>query len=307
MPERMRMELAELAHETEHEKLLVSPRPHLETFSAGDGHGFGGQETSKCGQRINKRTTPDDRTRLQHGVATDLGMVANERAEFAQPGFENLAVGKADANALLVQPEIRQDDSGRQMRVIAEDRVAHVVEVRDLNLVHEHAILELTRVPQDTSFADDDVAANERAGSDFSVCPDPRRPLNGAHMGQDHAGMEKHILVDMNRVRNVAARGSELHPVERFPDLRNPLPRRRIGQKVRGKLSQTFGQGKKFRGAHGSKLGFPAAVLKPGVIQIVLKAALVSPAPLDESRATSQSHDYSTAAKTSDAFVPPKP
>jgi hypothetical protein len=63
------------------------------------------------------------------------------------------------------------------MRAIAENRIAHVAEMRHLHAVQQQAVLELTRVAQHAVLAHDDIAANECPRPDFGARANPHRPM----------------------------------------------------------------------------------------------------------------------------------
>ena len=69
----------------------------------------------------------------------------------------------AHADVALVAPEIGGDDARAHVRAEAENRVADVVVVGNLNVVEDHGVLDLGRVADDAIFADERRAADERA------------------------------------------------------------------------------------------------------------------------------------------------
>ena len=69
---------------------------------------------------------------------------------------------------LLIQLALdfaRIDHARPEVRPVAEDRVAHVAEMRHLHAIEEQAVFEFAGVAEHAAFADDHVAADdERAG-----------------------------------------------------------------------------------------------------------------------------------------------
>ena len=69
---------------------LLLPLDHF-LRGLGLGDGIGGQDAAPARRGIDDGMTTDDAARVQHGIATDLGMVAEESAELAQAGVHFLA------------------------------------------------------------------------------------------------------------------------------------------------------------------------------------------------------------------------
>ncbi len=72
------------------------------------------------------------------------------------------------------------------MGFVAEDGIAHIIEVGDFTVVEEHAVFELAGVPKHAVVTDDDVLPHIAASADLAVLPDPRGPFDvgtGLHDG----------------------------------------------------------------------------------------------------------------------------
>ena len=92
--------------------------------------------------RLDERTASDNAAGVQHGIASDVRVVAEQRAKLAQAGVERNAV-LLDGHILRRQLHIGNLHPGAEMRLVAEDGVAHVREVRHLRVIKKKHILEL--------------------------------------------------------------------------------------------------------------------------------------------------------------------
>src|SRR6266404_210020 len=86
------------------------------------------------------------------------------------------------------------------MRVMTQDRIADIVEMRRLHFVEEDAIFEFARVSHDHAIAHNDVLAHVTTAANFAIFADPRRPF------YDRALLDNRSATDEDRVAD-----------ERFP------------------------------------------------------------------------------------------
>ena len=72
-------------------------------------------------------------------LEADIDMVADNGAEFAEPGLDCLTAvpGVADRDLLVVEPEIRKDYSCAQVRLVTQNGIANVIKMGRLHLVKE--------------------------------------------------------------------------------------------------------------------------------------------------------------------------
>src|SRR5258706_6105271 len=56
------------------------------------GDGVGGQDAAPVGVWIDDRAAPDNAARIEHGVAADVGLIAEQGSELAQTGVGALAL-----------------------------------------------------------------------------------------------------------------------------------------------------------------------------------------------------------------------
>lgn len=155
-------------------------------------------------QRIENAAAADDAARADHTVAADLGVIADDGTEFSQAGGQDVRVGP-DGDFEAVQPHVGKDHASGQMRLVAEDGVAHIVVMRHLAAVEDDAVLELTRVSEHAAVADDDVLADVAAGAELAVPPDPGRAFDHHARLQRGALINEHILADERAWRHLRA------------------------------------------------------------------------------------------------------
>src|SRR5262249_41843573 len=129
-------------------------------------------------QRINQTTASDQRPRVEHGIAADLCLVANNGSEFSQTSLKRLPVDM-ELDGLAIQAHVGQDNASRQVRLIAQDRIADIVKVRHLGFVKYKRVLKLTRIAQDNAISNDYVFANVAAASDLAVLSNPGWSFDG--------------------------------------------------------------------------------------------------------------------------------
>ena len=82
----------------------------------------------------------DDRAGIENRVATDLNKVSKHRAEFLSAGGDRLAE-RANRNGCFVALYVRCHRTGTHVRAVAKDRIANVVEVRNLHTVKQNTVL----------------------------------------------------------------------------------------------------------------------------------------------------------------------
>ena len=96
----------------------------------------GRQHAAEIRARINDRSRPSTDAGIDHRVAADLRAIADDRAELLQPG-RDVAIVRAHVNLAMIELHVRQNHAGAEVRSVAEDRVADVVEMRHLRFVEE--------------------------------------------------------------------------------------------------------------------------------------------------------------------------
>ena len=200
-------------------------------------------------RRHHQRARPEQRARIQHGIAADFRPVADDRAEFPQTRLVNGPAHPHD-DRLLVEPQVGTNHPGAQVRAVAQDRIAHIAEMRHLHAVHQHAVLELAGVPEDAALAHDHVAPDKRPGANFRLRSDPNRADDRRVGRQFDARMNEHQPLGVHprpagRQRRLKTLGGQ-----RRANPFQPLPRGHVGRKMRRKGSQRRRQCEKIRGFH---------------------------------------------------------
>ena len=84
-------------------------------------------------------STNDD-TRIEHTVAANLNVIGEHRAELLAAGVEDFAV-HANRDGGLVALDVGGHRTRTHMGEVAQDRVAHVVEVGHLHVVKNNDVL----------------------------------------------------------------------------------------------------------------------------------------------------------------------
>jgi hypothetical protein len=75
----------------------------------------------------------------------------------------------------MVQLYVRKNHARPQMRAMTQNRISDIVEMRDLRVIEEDAILELTRIPHHHAVPDDHILPHVTSAADLAILPDPRR------------------------------------------------------------------------------------------------------------------------------------
>ena len=160
-----------------------------------------GQNAAPEYVRINHRAAAEDAAGVQHGVAAGFRAVAQQRAEFAQAGVEGFSVN-LDKDISGHQFEIGNFHARAEVRLVAEDGVADIIEVRHLRAVEEERVLQLGRIADDAAVADDDVLAEIGIVANLAIPADDGRAF-------DHrAGFNQRAFADENFFADARARKS---------------------------------------------------------------------------------------------------
>ena len=124
----------------------------------------------------------------------------------------------------MVKANIGENGSGTEVCLVAEDGVPDVVEVRDLSLVEDEAVLELAGVSEDDAITDHDVLADVGSVTDLTILADPCRPLDHGSLLNDGAGSDIDSAADEGLADQLAM-DSRLEPeLEIGRDLCDCLP-----------------------------------------------------------------------------------
>jgi len=134
---------------------------------------------------------PDERPGAENAVATDLGMVADEGAEFAEASGDR-ALGCEDGHGRLVEAHIRKNDASAEVGLVAENRVADIVKVRDLSLVENEAVFKFRGIPGYDSIAEDHVFPDVAPIPNFAVLADPCWTFDHGPLFDDRSFADKY-------------------------------------------------------------------------------------------------------------------
>lgn len=158
-------------------------------------HALVGEDTAKVYAGINHAIAADNRTGIDHCVAPDLRSIANDCAEFSE-ACRNVAIGCYDRDFGVIQLYIGENHARAQMRVMSNDRITHVIEVRHLHVIEQDGILEFARVPHDYAVADDHVLAHVAAAANVAIFADPRWAFQHSALLNDRSSANKNMVAD---------------------------------------------------------------------------------------------------------------
>ncbi len=155
----------------------------------------GGENPAPVNVRVNHRAAPNDAAGIEHGVAPDVTAVADQCAELAQAGVEGLAV---DFDGYISGHKLDVGDfhSGAEMRLVAEDGIADVIEVRRAGIVEQDGVFDFRRVAHHAPIAKDDLFAKIGVVADVTVAPDNGRSFDHDAVLQHRAFADKHLFTD---------------------------------------------------------------------------------------------------------------
>src|SRR5882672_8086117 len=141
------------------------------------GHAAGGEDATPVDARVDDRVATNDAAGVEHGIAADLAVIADERAELSQAGVDAPAV-HFDADIALDDLHVGQHHARAEVRFVTEDGVADVIEVRHLAVVEDECVLQLAGISDDAAIADDHVFAEVGVVADLTVAPDDGRAFD---------------------------------------------------------------------------------------------------------------------------------
>ena len=99
-------------------------------------------------------------------------MVADEGPELAEAsGYRTL--GGVDFHRGLVESHIGKNNSRTEVGFLSENRVADVVEMRNLGFVEDEAVFKFRGISRDDAIAEDDIFANVATITNLAVLTDP--------------------------------------------------------------------------------------------------------------------------------------
>src|SRR5271154_7183378 len=176
---------------------LTFPRPFDDDFDLGlvFGDHVRGQNAAPENVRVNHRAAPEDAAGVQHGVAAGFRAVAQQRAEFAQAGVKRHTV-HVHKNIAGQKFEVGNFYARAEVRLVAENGVADVIEVRRLRAVEEERVFQFARIADDTVVADDDIFAKVGVVADLTVTSDDGRTFDHHAVFDDRAFANENFFAD---------------------------------------------------------------------------------------------------------------
>ena len=133
------------------------------------------------------------------GLITELQPISVLSPTIA-PNFFN-PVGMSPSGVInrdfgVIEFDVRENHARAKVRLIAQDGVAHVIEMRHLCFIEQNAILELARVAHYDAIASDDVLAHVATAANLAVFADPRRALQHRALLNDRSSPNEHAIAD---------------------------------------------------------------------------------------------------------------
>ena len=172
---------------------------------------------------VDHAAPPDEGTRAENAVATDLGMVADEGAKFAKAGGDNALRG-VDGDRRFIEAHIRENDSSSEVGLVAEDRVANIIEVRNLGLVEDEAVFKFRGIPSHNPIAEDHIFADVTSVPNLAVLADPSRAFDHGPLF-NHCSFANKYSTAHERLADETAMETGFHAeLEISRDLRQNIP-----------------------------------------------------------------------------------
>tara|TARA_R100000027_G_scaffold61057_1_gene52188 strand:- start:22575 stop:23117 length:543 start_codon:yes stop_codon:yes gene_type:complete len=152
--------------------------------------------------RSDCRPSVEDSSGLKDHIAARFSMISEDRTKFAKSTVGG-SIGGSDSDRLLVEAKIGHDRSGAQMRIVAQYRIADVIVVRSLDIVHEHAVLVFAGVAEDAVAASDNIAADIDTRAKLTTVAYPGGPSNGAKWRELCFAFKKYLSLDVETGRDI--------------------------------------------------------------------------------------------------------
>jgi hypothetical protein len=124
----------------------------------------------------------------------------------------------------VVEADIGEDCSGTEVCLVTQDGVADIIEVGDLRLIEDKAVLELAGVPKDDAITDNDVLPDIGAVTDLASLTDPSRPLDHGTLLDDRTGSDINCAANKGFADQFAMDPGLETELEIGRDLRKGLP-----------------------------------------------------------------------------------
>ena len=187
------------------------------------GHMRGWQVSAPLAAGVDHGLASDQRSGTQNTIAADLGLVADDGSKLAQASGD-AASRAVNADDFLVESHIGKDHARAQMRLVADDRISDIIEMRNLRFVEDEAVFKLAGVPGHHAVSENDILADVAPIANLAVLADPCRAFH------HRALLDDGVLADENRaahkgLADEAALDAGLHAEFQIsPDLRQDIP-----------------------------------------------------------------------------------
>ena len=96
----------------------------------------------------------------------------------------------------MIEFDVRENYARAKVRLMAQDGVAHVIEMGHLCFIEQNAILKLARVTHYNAIAGDDILAYVATAANLAVFADPRRALQHRALLNDRSSADEYAITD---------------------------------------------------------------------------------------------------------------
>ena len=143
--------------------------PHFEDAAVG-------QHAAEVRSRVNDAIAAQHASGIDDGVASHLRPVADDGAELGQPR-RNISFLRGHRDLAVIELHVGENHPGAEVRLVSENRVPHVIEMRHLRLIEEDAVLKLAGISENGAVPHDDVFPDITATADMTIFADPGWPF----------------------------------------------------------------------------------------------------------------------------------
>lgn len=131
------------------------------------------------GHANNSRFPAQNAAWLKDGVAPYFGKIAHQSAELAE-ACGHATIGSAGVDFVAQELEIGADNARAKVGLVAQDGVAHVVEMGSLHFIEQEGVLVFAGVAKEAAAACNDVAADVYARPKLAIRANPGGALYAA-------------------------------------------------------------------------------------------------------------------------------
>jgi len=144
---------------------------------------------------INDAAATDKRPRTENAIASDLRVIADQSAKFSKPRG-NWPLRRWNRDHAFIQTDIGKNDARAQVRSMAQNGIAYIIEMRDLGIVKNQAVFEFRGISSHNAITHDDIFPNVATIADLAVLTDPSWPFDHRPLLDDGVFSNKYRSTD---------------------------------------------------------------------------------------------------------------